>query len=121
MIYYFMYKMERYLTIEQIEFVKKNGFNDKGLRYTIEELQRVVPKTLSMEELAKYVDAITFAKIEYKEDDFFRPQLVMIEPGRTVPVTATGLGNLAYLALNASNDDVRAKASEIYNVIIQSL
>jgi hypothetical protein len=112
--------MERLLTPKEIEIAREAGYNANGLRYTIEELQKIVPENLTMEELAQYVDAITFIKVKNNDVIFFRNQLIPIPEGQTVVVTATGLGNLAHIALNMSDDETRTKASLLFYQILSN-
>jgi hypothetical protein len=107
--------MEYYLTADEIEIARKNGFDEKGLRYPIEELQRLEPKNLSMEEMEKYVDAITFIKVRAGDVQFFASQLNSFPSSdKPINVSATGLGNLAYVARHLHNSEIQDKAVQIF-------
>ena len=108
-----MNKMEYYLSADEIEIARNNGFDKNGLRYPIEELQRLEPKNLSMEEMEKYVDAITFIRTRAKDVKFFKSQLDTF-PDKPVQITVTGLGNLAYLARHLDDQEICDKAVEIF-------
>ena len=112
--------MNQYLTPDEIDIVRKNGFDENGLRFSIEELQNVIPKDLSMDALSKYVDAITFAKVESGDSDFFKSQLRDLPVGAKIRISATGLGNLAYVALHMKDDDIRLKASGLFHEILSN-
>jgi hypothetical protein len=113
--------MDKYLNGEELERVRAAGFNEYGLRYPIEELKQVYPSNLSMEEVEKYVDAITFAKVGSDDVGFFRDQLHAIPPGQKTTVTVTGLGNLAYIALKMKDEQTRAVARQIYDTILSNM
>lgn len=112
--------MNRYLDQEELEFVRQAGYNEYGLKHSIEELKTVVPDVLTLEEFAKYADAITYAKVHKNDVSFFAPQLLPIPSGKTVTVTATGLGNLAYIALHMKDVDTRTKATLLFQQIISN-
>lgn len=105
--------MEYYLTADEIEIAFQNGFDKTGLRYPIEELQRLEPKNLSMEEMEKYVDAITFIKVRAGDVQFFASQLSSF-PDQAVHVSVTGLGNLAYVARHLHDPEIHDKAVQIF-------
>ena len=90
-----------------------------GLRYTLEELNAVVPLSLTMEQMARYVDAVAFAKARSNDTGFVRP---MLEPPKTptVNLSATGLGNLAYVALHMPDEECRQKAEALYRMLMQN-
>lgn len=106
------------MTSEELLLVEKNGFDKNGLRFSIEELQNVMPMNLSMKSLSKYVDAITFAKVHSKDTLFFQSQLQDLPFGKKVNVSATGLGNLAYIALHMDNDEIRSRAATLFHQIL---
>ena len=112
--------MQRYLSTEEIDIVRQAGYHENGLKYTIEELKEVMPDDLSIEELAKYADGITYIKVTKNDVEFFKPQLVPIPPGQTVSVTVTGLGNLSYIALNMPDLETRQKAVLLFQQIVSN-
>jgi len=98
--------------------IQEEGFDTNGLRYSIEELNKTSPIGKSMSEISKYVDAITFAMVKNKKIDSLNDQLIELPEGIKIEVSLTGLGNLAYVALNGPNDEIKEKALRIYNQII---
>jgi hypothetical protein len=111
--------LRHYLTEDEMAYVKQNGFGENGLRYTLDELNAVLPLSRTMEQMADYVDAITFAKAHSNDTGFVRP---MLEPPTTstVNLSATGLGNLAYVALYMPDEECRQKAEALYCMLMQN-
>lgn len=107
--------MERVLTEEECRIARVNGYDSNGLRFSIQELLEVVPRDLSMESLSEFVDAVTFVKVRSGDTDFFRRQLVDVPVGTRV--SATGLGNLAYIALHIGDDEIRSRALSLFHLL----
>jgi hypothetical protein len=96
--------------------VKKTalGYNEYGLRYSIKHLELLFPKilSLSIEEQAEYADYVCVTnlnkdwfidgEIESKDEEL---DLSVIQSLNT-----TAIGNMAYVALNCKNEQVREKA-----------
>jgi len=112
--------MERILTRDELARVVDAGFNKYGLRYPLDDLKEIVPTDLSMEAVSKYTDAITFAKVGSNDKEFFQRQLTPIPPGVEVKVNITGIGNLAYIALNMEDEETKKKAQALYEQILSS-
>jgi hypothetical protein len=58
--------LSNYLNEIELEIIKNEGYNEYGLRYSIDELSEPSLANQSMEEISKYVDAITFIKVKNK-------------------------------------------------------
>jgi len=110
--------MERVLTEGERQIARDHGYDSNGLRFSIQELQNMVPRDLSMESLSEFVDAVTFVKVRTGDTDFFRGQLVDAPVGTRV--SATGLGNLAYVALHIKDDEIRSRASSLFHRLTAS-
>jgi hypothetical protein len=107
--------LSKYLNEEELELIKNEGFNEHGLHYSIEELNNISIIDKSIEEISKYVDAITYIKVKQKDIDFFSPQLIDIKEGQKVKISVTGLGNLAYIALYFDDEYIRNQANKIFS------
>lgn len=112
--------LDRYLTPDEIRMIHEDGFNQYGLRYTLDELNEVLPLEKTIEELSVYVDAVTYVFVKKNRYDILREQLQHDPPeGQTIPVSVTGLGNLAYTALYCTDPDIRERARRIFDRIVQ--
>jgi len=105
--------LHHYLNTEDIAFAMEHGFDATGLRFPVQDIQKIKPHGLSMEALAEYVDAVTFVKVHHGDIAFLEP---MLEPPVTpmVNLSITGLGNIAYTALHMKDDACREKAKALY-------
>lgn len=110
--------LDRYLTPDEIRMVREDGFNEYGLRYTLDELNEVSPLGKTIEELAGYVDAVTYVHVRKDRRDVLWGQLQDPPDGRTIPVSVTGLGNLAYTALHSTDPEIRGRARRIFDRIV---
>lgn len=107
--------LSRFLNEQEMAMVREAGYGENGLRYRLEELNTILPTDMSLEEVAQYADAVTFAKVARNEAAFFLPSLEPIPAGKEVKLTLTGLGNIAHVALNIKNDEARTKALALYH------
>lgn len=108
--------LRHYLTEDEMNHAEQNGFGANGLRYSWEELNAVDPSQETMERMAAYVDAVTFAKVFSNDTAFLRP---MLEPPRqTVNISVTGLGNVAYVAVYCSDPECRKRAEALYHLLV---
>jgi len=112
--------LSRFLSEQEIKVAKEAGFGDNGLRFSLEDLQTITPDGMSLEEVAGYADAVTFAKVASDDAAFFLPSLQPIPAGQEVKLTLTGLGNIAHVALNIKNEEARAKALALYHQLRSS-
>lgn len=110
--------LERFLSTEEIEFVRNHGFDARGLRYDLSELNKISPHHKSINDMAEYVDAVTFVMVKKEKNDVLKGQLHELREGERVNVSITGLGNLAFTALNCTDPKIREKALQIYYQII---
>ena len=116
----------RYLTTEEKELAVKAGFSARtGLRWTLEELSTLTvdPRKYEMEDIAKYVDAITFIKVRQNDVLFFDSMLGPLPPSSSLEgrISMTGLGNIAYVAVHMEDPTIRSRAATLYNQILVSL
>jgi hypothetical protein len=111
--------LSHYLTETEIDHAKSKGYGDNGLRYSLEFLNTVLPHSLTMEQMAEYVDAVTLAKVHSNDTQFLLP---MLEPPLTptVNLSVTGLGNLAYTALYMQDETCRKKAEALYSMLMMN-
>lgn len=110
----------KYLNEDEMKIVRDAGFDAYGLRFPVQELLQVTPNGLSMEEMSRYVDAITYAKVITNDVDFFSPFMKPLETPE-VRVSATGLGNLAYIALHIKDETTRETARLLYQQIVLNI
>lgn len=108
--------LRHYLTEDELTHVEKNGFAVNGLRYSLEELNAVDPSQESMARMAEYVDAVTFAKVFSRDTAFLFPMLE--PPQKTVNISVTGLGNVAYVAVYSSDPECRERAEKLYELLV---
>jgi len=119
--------LERYLSPDEIERITEVGFSPKtGLRIPLEELvqkklQLLDIRTMTMEQIAKYVDAITYIKTENNEWTFFQTMLGPIQENHQGEISLTGLGNIAYVALYIKDPNVRKHAQMMYDHLLNSI
>lgn len=116
----FIKMLEKYLSEEEMKTVRDAGFDGNGLRFPIQELIQVTPKGKSMEDMSRYVDAITYAKVVANDVGFFSPFMKPLETPE-VRVSATGLGNLAYIALHIKDETTRETARLLYQQIVSNI
>lgn len=109
--------LERFLSRDEIEMVQKDGFNARGLRYEVSELNKISPHDKSIKEMAEYVDAVTYIMVKKMKNELLMSQLHELKEGEQINVSITGLGNLAFTALNCTDPMVREKAFKIYHQI----
>lgn len=110
--------LDRYLSQEEIQLVRENGFNENGLRYTLDDLNKISPIGKTMEELSAYVDAVTYVHVTRDHRDVLRDQLQELREGEKIHVSVTGLGNLAYTGLYSRDPEIRERACKIYYQIV---
>lgn len=110
--------LERYLSEDEIQMIRDEGFDQRGLRYTLTELNTISPVNKSIKDMSKYVDAITFVMVQKGKNDLLKEQLQELREGERVNISITGLGNLAFTALHSTDNEVREKALKIYYQII---
>lgn len=87
------------------------GFDKFGLRSSLEHLEIMFPKILSIpiEEQANYVDFIT--KFNVNEDWFIEGVLnAEFTLNKLQSANTTSIGNLAYIAINCKNKEAAKKA-----------
>ena len=113
--------VSRYLNEEEMKLIREAGYGENGLRYTLEELKTTDPTCMTIEDISKYVDAITYAKTIRQDAEFFLPQLQPIPEGKTVSITTTGLGNLAYIALHFKDERVKNIAMALFQQLTRAL
>jgi len=119
--------LERYLSPEEIERITEVGFSQKtGLRMTLEglvkkKMELLDIRTMTMEQIAKYVDAITYIKTENNEWTFFQTMLGPIQENHQGEVSLTGLGNVAYVALYIKEPNVKKHARMMYDHLLNSI
>lgn len=105
--------LSHYLTKSELETIKSAGFDEHGLRFSLEELQKETIQNKTLQQVSEYVDAITFIKVNQNDVDFLKPQLK--DPQKKVPISMTGLGNLAYIILNIKDDSIKHQAEKLYH------
>lgn len=110
--------LDRYLTDEEIQMIREDGYHDNGLRYSLEELNNVSPIGKTIEELSEYVDAITYVRVRKNQHNILRNQLQELREGERIHVSVTGLGNLAYTGLYSTDAEIREKAQRIFYQIV---
>ena len=106
--------LSKYLNEHEMTVIQEAGYGENGLRFTLKELEATDPSRMTMEDLAEYADAITYAKTINQDADFFLPQLQPIPEGRTVTITTTGLGNLAHIAIHFKDERVKNVAVALF-------
>lgn len=81
-------------------------FDDNGLRFSYEHLQRALKeaKAMSVDQLAEYVDAVTFASVAN-----IGPALVPDKLPKEINMTA--IGNVAFLFLHSPYPQVKQKCA----------
>ena len=99
---------------DEIEMVRGKGFDARGLRYSLKELNEISPHHKSIQDMAEYVDAVTYVMVKKEKNDVLRGQLRDLKEGEQVNVSITGLGNLAFTALHCTDPAIREKALQIY-------
>lgn len=107
--------LSKFLSEEEIQIAMDAGYGENGLCHRIEDLQTKTPDGMTMEELAVYADAVTFAKVRKNDSAFFQPQLQPIPPGQEVRITLTGLGNIAHIASYIKDEETKSLALQLYN------
>ena len=120
--------LKKYLNTEEMETISVAGFStDTGLRFSLEELEtkRVELQENKLEKIdlhqaAAYADAITFIKTNKNDVEFLRPMLTPLPPNKTVHISLTGLGNIAYVALNISDPTLQTAATLLYHQLVLS-
>lgn len=111
--------MQRFLNQEETEIARKAGFNDMGLRYEVCELMRVDRRGKSLSEMARYVDAVTFVKTRAGDKAFLVSLLRPMQDARSISFNTTSLGNLAYIAIHFPDEEVRARAEELFVKLLE--
>jgi len=108
--------LSRYLSKSEIEDVVTAGFSrDTGLRYSLEFLQsqRFDIARMTIDEIAEFVDAITYTHVRKNDIEFFRSMLVPPDDKR-LQISITGLGNIAFTALNIPDNETRERAIALF-------
>jgi len=85
-------------------------FNDGGIAYSVKELEVLPVLTMSAEALQKYADVVTHAY-----PDAVSQRGNELEDCSTLPIESlnqTSFANLAYISLNALDENSRGKASD---------
>ena len=113
--------LTKYLNEHEMTTIQESGYGENGLRFTLKELEATDPSRMTMEDLAEYADAITYAKTIKQDVDFFLPQLQPIPEGRTVTITTTGLGNLAHIAIHFKDERVKNVAVALFRQLHNAL
>lgn len=81
-------------------------FDDNGLRFSLEHIQRALreAKSMPVDQLAQYVDQGTFENAQKVV-----PRVI---PDRLPPgVNLTAIGNIAFLMLHSADPEVKRKCS----------
>lgn len=120
--------LKKYLNTEEMETISAAGFStDTGLRFSLEELelkriefQENKLEKINIHQAAAYADAITFIKTNKNDVEFLRPMLTPLPPNKTVHISLTGLGNIAYVALNISDPTLQTAATLLYHQLLLS-
>lgn len=97
-------------------------FNDFGLRFPIDYLNSVGKNIIMfpLEIMAEYCDVITKSYIDDKDESFIYEQIIDCDFNLEETygnLNATGIGNLAYMALNCHNERAKEIANEQINSI----
>ena len=114
----------RYMTVEERDMAVKAGFSARtGLRWTLEELSRIKvdPRRKGMADMACYVDAITYTKVRQNDTAFFESMLGPTPSLLEGRISATGLGNIAYVATQMRDSTTRERAASLYKEILSSM
>jgi hypothetical protein len=120
--------LKKYLNTEEMETISSAGFSlDTGLRFSLEELetkriefQENKLQKIDLHQASTYADAITFIKTNKNDVEFLRPMLTPLPPNKTVHISLTGLGNIAYVALNISDPTLQTAATLLYHQLVLS-
>jgi hypothetical protein len=112
--------LSKILSEEEIQIAMSAGYGENVLCHRLEDLLTKTPDGMTMEELAVYADAVTFAKVKKNDATFFRPQLQPIPPGQEVQITLTGLGNIAHIATYIENEEIKGLALQLYHQLLSS-
>lgn len=97
------------------------GYDENGLRYSIKHLELLFPKilSLSIEEQAEYADYVCVTNLN--KDWYIKVEIESKDEELDLSViqslNTTAIGNMAYVALNCKNEQVRKKA---FNQLEQS-
>jgi chloramphenicol O-acetyltransferase len=109
--------LSRYLSKPEIDDVIAAGFSgDTGLRYSLEFLQshKFDIARMTIDDIAEFVDAITYTHVRKNDTEFFRSMLTMPPEDQRVQISITGLGNIAFTALNMPDKETRERAIALF-------
>jgi hypothetical protein len=109
--------LSQYLSESEMDEIVAAGFSrETGLRYSIEFLRSpsLDPTKMTIDEIAEFVDAITYIYVRKNDTDFFRSMLEMPPEGRRVHISITGLGNIAFAALHMPDKETRERAIALF-------
>ena len=110
--------LSRYLSKTEIDDIATAGFSrDTGLRYSLEFLQsqKLNIARMTIDDIAEFVDAITYTHVRKNDTEFFRSMLTMPPEDQRIEISITGLGNIAFTALNMPDKDTREHAIALFN------
>lgn len=115
-----------YLTMHNLPMPGKE-FNDSGLRFSLDHLKAISLNVIlfPVQHAAQYVDVITMEAVKRNDPDYNRAQIPSIKDaiirftGRTIAdllpqISATGIGNFAYIGLYASNEQLKYLCQELF-------
>ena len=88
------------------------GFDAYGLRHSIKELQSFQHQNKTIQDMANYVDVVTYIKTNSNDNEFLKQQLNARQTPSQINVTA--LGNLAYIALQSKDAEIAQLAKTLY-------
>ena len=110
--------LSQYLSDSEIDDIVTAGFSrETGLRYTMDFLksQTFDIAKMSIDEISEFVDAITHTRVRTNDVEFFKSMLESPPVGRRVHISITGLGNIAFVALNMPDKETRERAAVLFN------